>query len=94
TRLTDRLRRVVATVAADGTLQAGAMRGSIHQIGAALSNAPSCNGWVFWHFERDGKLVALDALRAEEVLRALEQRASEGKEERASRQSDAEVRSE
>ncbi len=94
TRLTDRLRRVVATVAADGTLQAGATRGSIHQIGAALSNAPSCNGWVFWHFERDGKLVALDALRAEEVLRALEQRASEGKEERASQQSDAEVRSE
>ncbi len=70
-RLYDRTRRVVATVAADGTLQAGTVRGSIHQVGAALSNAPSCNGWVFWHFERGGKLVPLDALRSE--LAGLEQ---------------------
>jgi len=66
TRLYDRARRVVATVAADGTLQAGSVRGSIHQVGAALTNAPSCNGWVFWHLERDGKLVPLDALRSEQ----------------------------
>ena len=24
---------------------------------------PSCNGWTFWHFERDGALVPLDVLR-------------------------------
>ncbi len=64
TRLTDRQRRVSATVAADGTLVAGALRGSIHQVGAAVQNAPSCNGWTFWHFEREGVLVPLDALRA------------------------------
>jgi modification methylase len=28
-----------------------------------VQNAPSCNGWTFWHFERDGVLVALDVLR-------------------------------
>ena len=30
----------------------------------AVQNAPSCNGWTFWHFERDGRLVPLDVLRA------------------------------
>ncbi len=63
TKLFDRQRRVVAEVNADGTLVCGPHRGSIHQVGAAVQNAPSCNGWTFWHFERDGRLVALDALR-------------------------------
>jgi modification methylase len=42
---------------------AGAVRGSIHKVGAAVQNAPACNGWTFWHFERDGRLVPLDVLR-------------------------------
>jgi modification methylase len=63
TRLFDRMRRVSAVVAADGTVAAGAVRGSIHKVGAAVQNAPSCNGWTFWHFERDGRLVPLDVLR-------------------------------
>jgi modification methylase len=41
----------------------GAIRGSIHKVGALVQNAPSCNGWTFWHFERDGRLVPLDVLR-------------------------------
>jgi modification methylase len=65
TRLVDRLRRVSATVAADGTIVSGRTRGSIHQVGAAVQNAPSCNGWTFWHIERDGALLPLDRLRAE-----------------------------
>jgi len=63
TVLTDRQGRVRATVAADGSLVAGTLRGSIHQVGAALQNAPSCNGWTFWHIERDGARVAIDVLR-------------------------------
>jgi modification methylase len=63
TRLMDRQRRVVAVVTADGTIAVGAMRGSIHQVGAAVQNAPSCNGWMFWHVERNGVLVPLDRLR-------------------------------
>ncbi len=63
TVLQDRQRRVRATVAADGTVLAGDLRGSIHQVGAAVQNAPSCNGWMFWHFERDGTLLPLDSLR-------------------------------
>ncbi len=63
TKLFDRMRRVSAVVAADGTIVAGSVRGSIHKVGAAVQNAPACNGWTFWHFERDGRLVALDVLR-------------------------------
>ena len=39
------------------------MKGSIHQVGAHLEGAPSCNGWTYWHFRRDGKLVPIDVLR-------------------------------
>jgi len=65
TRLFDRQRRVSATVAADGTVVSGGVSGSIHKVGAAAQNAPSCNGWTFWHFERDGSLLPLDVLRIE-----------------------------
>jgi len=68
TEVVDKQRRVRATVSADGTLTSGALRGSIHQVGAAVQNAPSCNGWTFWHFDRDGALLALDVLRAESVV--------------------------
>jgi modification methylase len=68
--LTDRQKRVRATVAADGSLVTDTARGSIHQIGAAVQNAPSCNGWTFWHFERDGVLLAIDVLRQEHVAAA------------------------
>ncbi len=63
TKLYDRQRKFMAEVTADATLVSGPHRGSIHQVGAAVQNAPSCNGWTYWHFERDGMLVALDSLR-------------------------------
>ena len=65
TTVFDRQRRVSATVTADGSLLREDDRGSIHQLGARVQNAPTCNGWLFWHFERDGKLVPLDQLRNE-----------------------------
>ncbi|HQT39658.1 MAG TPA: DNA methyltransferase [Acidocella sp.] len=65
TKLTDRQRKIAAEVTAEGMVISGPHRGSIHQVGAAVQNAPSCNGWTFWHFERDGKLLALDVLRKE-----------------------------
>ncbi|WP_239031917.1 site-specific DNA-methyltransferase [Paroceanicella profunda] len=52
-----------AKVRADGTLIAHDARGSIHQVGAALEGAPSCNGWTYWHFRRDGQPVPIDMLR-------------------------------
>ena len=55
--------RFKAKVRADGTLIGHEVKGSIHQVGAALEKAPSCNGWTYWHFKRDGKLVPIDILR-------------------------------
>jgi modification methylase len=55
--------RYSARVRADGTLISGEVRGSIHQVGAALEGAPSCNGWTFWGFKRDGKTIPIDILR-------------------------------
>ena len=68
TALFDKQRRVTAVVTADGTLVAGTIRGSIHQVGATLQNAPSCNGWMFWHFERAGVLLPIDTLRTESAV--------------------------
>ncbi len=63
TELRDRTRKVRATVSADGSIVSGGHQGSIHKVGAALQNAPSCNGWMFWYFERDGAWLPIDALR-------------------------------
>ncbi len=61
--LTDRMRRVSAVVTADGSIRSGDIQGSIHKVGAAVQNAPSCNGWTFWHTEQAGTLVPIDRLR-------------------------------
>ncbi|MDT8857441.1 site-specific DNA-methyltransferase [Paracoccaceae bacterium Fryx2] len=53
----------IAKVRADGTLVGTEVKGSIHQVGAHLEGAPSCNGWTYWHFKRDGKLIPIDILR-------------------------------
>jgi len=63
TKLVDKRRKVEAVVSADGTVICGPHRGSIHQVGAAVQNAPSCNGWTFWFVEQNGALVALDIFR-------------------------------
>ena len=52
-----------AKVRADGTLIADDVKGSIHQVGAHLEGAPSCNGWTYWAFKREGSLVPIDVLR-------------------------------
>jgi modification methylase len=52
-----------AKVRADGTLIGDNVKGSIHQVGAHLENAPSCNGWTYWCFKRDGQTVPIDVLR-------------------------------
>jgi modification methylase len=67
--LTDARRSLAATVRADGSLlcQAAGRQhaGSIHRVGAAAQNLDACNGWTFWHCERGGRLVPIDALRSE-----------------------------
>lgn len=62
--LVDERRRFTATVRADGSLALGAIIGSIHKIGALTQGLPACNGWTFWHVERQGRLVCIDEFRA------------------------------
>ena len=52
-----------AKVRADGTVIGADIKGSIHQVGAACEGAPSCNGWTYWQFKRDGQKVPIDLLR-------------------------------
>jgi modification methylase len=62
--VTDARRRWRAHVRADSSLGHETRTGSIHKLGAELQGAPSCNGWTFWHVEREaGVLEPLDALR-------------------------------
>ena len=63
TTLLDPKRKYEAKVASDGTLVTSALRGSIHQVGAQVQNAPSCNGWTFWHLDVEGHLVPPRSLR-------------------------------
>ncbi len=63
TRLHCSKRRRSATVRADGTLASGDHSGSIHKVGALVQGLDACNGWTFWHIDRDGALEPIDALR-------------------------------
>lgn len=67
TVLTDSKNRYKAKIHADGSLIAqnrlDGVRGSIHKVGATMQDAPSCNGWTFWHYEDKGKAVPIDTLR-------------------------------
>ena len=63
TQLFDKKRRWTATVRADGSLSYEKQTGSIHGLGKVLQNAPSCNGWTFWHIENGEKVEPIDALR-------------------------------
>ena len=66
--ITDARKRFKAIVRADGTVVADNVAGSIHKVGAAVQGFDACNGWTFWHTETDGKLVAIDEMRA--IVRA------------------------
>ena len=63
TVLVDEKRRHSAKVRADGSIISADHRGSIHQVGAAVQDAPACNGWQFWYLDVEGKLVPIDVLR-------------------------------
>nr|WP_187431948.1 site-specific DNA-methyltransferase [Roseobacter litoralis] len=53
----------IAKVRADGTLIGSDVKGSIHQVGAHLEGAPSCNGWTYWTYKKEGQMIPIDVLR-------------------------------
>ena len=55
-----------ATIRADGSLLTdNKVEGSIHTVGAILQGHNACNGWQYWHYEKNGKLVSINKLREE-----------------------------
>ena len=63
--LYDPAARHEARVRADGSIFCAGATGSIHKIGAHVQGAAACNGWTFWHYEAEGNLKPIDALRDE-----------------------------
>jgi modification methylase len=74
TVLYDARARHEAEVRADGSIASAGAQGSIHKIGAHVQGATACNGWTFWHYDAEGTLKPIDALR-EQARRHLEPRA-------------------
>ncbi len=66
--LTDKKRRWKAKVRADGSLDCEGQQASIHKMGATLQEAPSCNGWTFWHYEDEKGMQPIDKLRQTYLL--------------------------
>lgn len=64
-RVTDKMGRHAATICADGLLMLDGDEAhkSIHKLGAEVMEAPSMNGWSFWHLERGGRKIVLDEFR-------------------------------
>ena len=62
-KLFDPRRRIRAEVKADGSLTHAGNQASIHRLGAMVQGKAACNGWTFWHYEAEGKLKPIDALR-------------------------------
>jgi modification methylase len=62
-KLSDVRGRHVAEVCADGTLKSGDHVGSIHRVGALVQGLDACNGWTFWHYNRENALGPIDELR-------------------------------
>ena len=63
TVLFDQRKHHSAKVRADGSIISAEHRGSIHRVGAAVQDAPACNGWQFWHLDLEGQLIPIDMLR-------------------------------
>lgn len=62
--VTDKMGRFETTICADGLLMAAdGTHKSIHKLGAEVMEAPSMNGWSFWHVERGGRRIVIDEFR-------------------------------
>lgn len=55
--------RHAARVRADGSIATGNATGSIHQIGARVTQSEACNGWTYWHVRTDSGLAPIDVFR-------------------------------
>ena len=63
TNIFDHKKKIVAKIMIDGSIKHNQAEGSIHKVAARILGAESCNGWTFWHYDLNGKIVPIDSLR-------------------------------
>ena len=61
--LSDSKNRYKAFVKIDGSISVENFTGSIHQAGAKIQGLNSCNGWDFWHLQKETSKILLDKIR-------------------------------
>lgn len=67
--LSDKKGRNKVKVRADGSLEGEKGTASIHKMGALVQDAPSCNGWTYWHYlAENGAMTDIDSLRQKYIL--------------------------
>ena len=59
----DHKKEISAKIMADGSIKHAQTEGSIHKVAATILGAESCNGWTYWHYNLNGKVVPIDHLR-------------------------------
>ena len=65
----DEKRKINAKIMADGSIKYQNTEGSIHKIAAKIIGAESCNGWTYWHYNKNGSIFPIDHLRQRVILK-------------------------
>ena len=65
----DEKRKINAKIMADGSIKYQNTEGSIHKIAAKIIGAESCNGWTYWHYNKNGTILPIDNLRQRLILK-------------------------
>lgn len=61
--LMDKKEKYKAIICSDSLLSLDNFKGSIHQAAAFIQNKSSSNGWDYWHYQENNKLIPLTSLR-------------------------------
>ena len=59
TTIFDNKMKISAKIMADGSVKHDQTEGSIHKVAATILGTESCNGWTFWHYNLNGRVVQL-----------------------------------
>jgi len=59
----DQKKKINAKIMADGSIKYQNSEGSIHKVAAKIIGAESCNGWTYWHYNKNGSMLPIDDLR-------------------------------
>ena len=63
TTIFDNKKKISAKIMVDGSIKHAQTEGSINKVAATILGAESCNGWTFWHYNRNGSIFPIDNLR-------------------------------